>query len=200
MIVDAICFSLSGYFMKASDEFMDEKNNLLWAIVTGVLCVFFTVYVSVRNGDATCIFISILVGTALANKVDNIPHILSAILFIAMLIIIGMPHFSLLCLLFCIIAAYLDEKGNDLMDEKEEKGLSLNFLEKLLKYRYLMKITIFILSFLGLIQILFPHMFYVDGLFFEPITIIYFYLFDLFYEFSNVLTDGFNNIFQSFLR
>lgn len=199
MIIDAICFALSGYFMKASDEFIDEKDNLFMAIITGILCVIFTIYVSINNGDAACIFISILIGTALAFKVDNINHILSAILLIIILVILGVPHFSWLCLFFCTVAAYLDEKGNDLVDKKEEEIGYLNLFEKLLKYRYIMKIIILIFSLLTLIKILIPNTFLDGFLFFEPITIVYFYLFDLCYEFSEELTERFNYIFQSFL-
>ena len=199
MILDAICFALSGYFMKISDEFVDEKDNLPLAVISGISCVFFTLIVSSYNGDAACIFISILVGTALAFKVDSVNHIISAILFIVLLYIMGIPHFSWLCLIICTIAAYLDEKGNDLMDEKEENFGYLNNLDKLLKYRYVMKITVFVLSLLTLIKIIFPNTFLDGFLFFEPITIIYFYLFDLCYEFSEELTNRFNDLFQSFL-
>lgn len=196
MILDAICFALSGYFMKTSDECIDEKDNITLAVITGILCVFFTLLVCSYNGDAACIFISILVGTALAFKVDSINHIISAILFIIILYLIGIPHFSLLCLVLCTIAAYLDEKGNDLMDKKEETLGFLSNLDKLLKYRYVMKITVFILSLLTLIKIIFPNTILDGFLFFEPITIVYFYLFDLSYEFSEDLTNRFNDLFQ----
>ena len=66
MIVEIICYALSGFFMKISDELIDESNHLYLAIITGLLCVFFTLAISTTNGDATCIFISILIGTALA--------------------------------------------------------------------------------------------------------------------------------------
>ncbi len=200
MILDAICFALSGYFMKTSDEYIDEKDNLPLAVITGILCVFFTLLVCSYNGDAACIFISILVGTALAFKVDSINHIISAILFIIILYLIGIPHFSWLCLVICIIAAYLDEKGNDFADEKEENMKYLSNLDKLLKYRYVLKISVFVLSLLTLIKIIIPNTFLDGFLFFEPITIVYFYLFDLCYEFSNELTDRFNDLFQRFLR
>ncbi len=199
MIIDALCFALSGYFMKASDEYKDNEDNLYYAIITGVLCVIFTLWVSINNGDAACIFISILVGTALAYKVDTFNHILSAVLFILLLLIFGFPHFSWLCLILCTIAAYLDEKGNDLIDEKEKSGEDLTIIDKLLKYRYVMKITVFILSLLTLIKILIPGTFLDGLLFFQPITIVYFYLFDLCYEFYEDLSDRFNDIFQSFL-
>ena len=56
-------------------------------------------------------------------------------------------------------------------DEKEEKGLDLNIIEKFLKYRYITKITVFILSLLGLIQILVPGTILDGFLFFNPISI-----------------------------
>lgn len=199
MIVEAVCFALSGFFMKVSDEYMDEKNNLMLAIIAGILCVIFTLYVSSINGDAACIFLSILIGTGLAIKVDNIAHILSANVFIIFLFIMNFPHFSLWCLILCVIAAFLDEKGNDYVDKKEEKGVELNILDKLLKYRYVMKLAVLVLSLFGLLQ-MFIHNPFLEALSFNPVTIIYFYLFDLCYEFSNELTDRFNNIFQSFLR
>ncbi len=200
MIIDALCFALSGYFMKESDEYIDERNNPQYAVITGILCVIFTLWVSLNNGDAACIFISILLGTGLAFKVDSINHILSAILFIVILLLLGAPHFSWICLILCTIAAYIDEKGNDLSDEKEEKGGYLTLIDNLFKYRYLMKITVLTLSLLTVLKILIPGTFLDGFLFFEPVTIVYFYLFDLCYEFHEELTDGFNNIFQSLLR
>lgn len=200
MIMDAICFALSGYFMKTSDNLTDEDNNLVLAIIAGLLCVIFTVIVCVNNADAACIFISILIGTALAFKVDTINHLVSAVLLIIILLIIGVPNISWFCLILCTFAVYLDEKGNDSIDKKEEELGDLTLFDKLLKYRYITKVTVLALSFLGLINILVPNTF-LNGLsVFEPITIVYFYLFDLGYEFSSQLTDGFKYIFQSILR
>ncbi len=192
MIFEAICFALSGFFMKISDEASDEKNNMLISIISGLLCVLFTVLVSTKNADATCIFLSILIGTALAFKVDSLNHILSAILLVILLLLLGVPSFSWICLLICIIAVFVDEKGNDYYDKKEEEGLTLNFLDKLFKYRYTLKITVLILSIFGLLNYLIPNL----NLFsFEPITIIYFYMFDLSYEFAEV---SFNRIYDIF--
>lgn len=192
MIFEAICFALSGFFMKISDEASDEKNNMLISIISGLLCVLFTVLVSTKNADATCIFLSILIGTALAFKVDSLNHILSAILLIILLLLLDVPSFNWICLLICIIAVFVDEKGNDNYDKKEKEGLTLNFLDKLFKYRYTLKITVLILSIFGLLNYLIPNL----NLFsFEPITIIYFYMFDLSYEFAEV---SFNRIYDIF--
>lgn len=185
--------------MKLSDEYMDEKDNLFYAVIAGVFCVIFTLWVSLINGDAACIFISILVGTALAHKVDTYNHMLSALLFILILLLLGIPHFSWICLILCTAAAFLDEVGHDLIEEKEKNGKYLTIIDKLLKYRYVMKVTVLMLSLLTVIKILLPGTFLDGFLFFEPITIVYFYLFDLGYEFCEELTYRFNNIFQSFL-
>lgn len=196
MFFDLICFAFSGFFMKLSDEFMDSKENKIMAIITGIICVIFTISVCVTNGDAVCIFLSILIGTFLAKKVDTINHIISAILLIAILLFIGVPPFSWYCLLFCIIANIIDEKGNDKSDlmefkENEEKGLFYNFF----KYRCTLKVVVLILSLLGFLKLLYPNSILGGLLLFAPITIIYLIAFDLSYEFANLVFDRLYNIF-----
>ncbi|MDD6285138.1 hypothetical protein [Candidatus Methanosphaera massiliense] len=199
MLFDVICFALSGFFMKISDEAMDEKNNIILAIITGILCVAFTVAISITNGDAACIFIAILIGNILAKKVDSINHIISAILLIALLIYVGVPHFSWFCLIVCIIAAYIDEWGNDKSDEREENEMiheeDYGLLDKFFKYRYALKVAVLILSMLGLINMMIPNSPLIEGYFFEPLTFIYFYLFDLSYEFAGLYFDRIYNLF-----
>lgn len=198
MIFDAVCYALSGFFMKFSDEAMDKENNKILAIVTGILCVFFTVLVSVTSGDAACIFLSILIGTALASKVDTINHIISAALFVVILLFAGVPHFSWLCLIICIIANYIDEKGNDAFDLKEEKNSNQNeytLIDKFFKYRYTLKVVVLIFSLLGLLNILLPNSPLIGWYFFEPLTFIYLYLFDLSYEFVGLYFDRIYNFF-----
>ncbi|RAP54145.1 MAG: hypothetical protein BZ137_03890 [Methanosphaera sp. rholeuAM130] len=190
MIFEFICYSLCGFFMKLSDELVDEKNNLYLAVFTGVLCVIFSLLVCRISGDASCIFLSILIATALASKVDSVNHILSAILFVLLLIVIGFPSFSWYALVLCIIAAFIDEKGNDRSDEIESGGLSsdMGLLYKFFKYRYALKVTVFVLSLLGLCKLLFGG-FLSNFYFFSPLTIVYFYGFDLAYEFADLIFD-----------
>lgn len=197
MFFEAICFALSGFFMKFSDEAMDIKNNKVLAIFTDVLCVVFTVLVSVINGDAACIFLSILIGTALSNKVDSINHIIAAIIFIILLAIIGFPEFSWLCLIICILANIFDEYGNDKYDEKIEKNSNVNetLLDKFFKYRCTLKVTVLILSILGGVNVLFNNTIISGILFFQPETFILFYVYDLSYEIAGVSFDRIYNIF-----
>lgn len=193
MIFEIVCYSLSGFFMKLSDELMDEKNYLLLAIISGLLTVFFSLSISTINADAACIFLSILIGTALAYKVDTVNHIISAVLFISLLLLIGCPKINYLCLILCIVANIIDEKGNDWSD-KSFNDLSKNRVLKIFfKYRYTLKITVFILSAITLINIMLLKSTYL--MLFEPLTIIYFYCFDLSYEVVGLIFDRFNNFF-----
>lgn len=196
MIFEFISYSLSGFFMKISDEFMDEKDNLFLAIVTGLLCVIFALLVCRISSDAACIFLSILIGTALASKVDTINHILSAVIFAGLLIVLGFPSFSWYALILCTIAAFIDEKGNDKSDEIESAGRSSDkrLLYMFFKYRYALKIMVFILSLMGLLKMLFGG--FLTGVYcFSPLTIIYFYGFELSYEAANLIFNRFYDIF-----
>ncbi|MBO7718625.1 MAG: hypothetical protein J6S29_00570 [Methanosphaera sp.] len=190
MIFELISYSLSGFFMNMSDEFMDEKDNMALAIVTGLLCVIFTLLVCRVSADAACIFLSILIGTALAYKVDSVNHILSAIVFAALLFIFNFPSFSLYALVLCTIAAFVDEKGNDRSDEIELVGSSSDrgLLYTFFKYRYALKIMVFALSLMGLIKMTFGG--FLAGIYcFSPLTIIYFLGFDLSYEAAGLIFD-----------
>lgn len=182
--------------MKLSDEFMDTKENKVIAIITGILCVLFTILVSVNNGDATCIFLSILFGTFIAGKIDTVNHLISSILLIALLLFLGVPSFSWYCLLFCIIANYIDEKGNDMSDEIDEKENGKKGLfYKFFKYRYTLKVVVLILSLLGLFKLLYPNSILGGLMVFAPVTIIYLYVFDLSYESVNLIFDRIYDFF-----
>ncbi len=195
MLFDLLCFSLSGAFMKISDEAMDGKNNKILAIITGILCVIFTIMVSVKNGDAACIFLSILIGTALSSKVDSINHILSAVLFVIILLLLGFPNFGFVPLVVCSIAAFIDEKGNDIADQKEKNSEKWGLIDTLFKYRYALKIAVLIFSLIGLLNMYFPISSFIGGNYFEPLAIIYFYFFDLCYEFVASFFDRIYEIF-----
>ncbi|MCI5867750.1 MAG: hypothetical protein SOZ23_06715 [Methanosphaera sp.] len=177
--------------MKLSDEFMDEAGNKKLAIITDILCVIFTLLVSVTNSDAACIFLSILIGTALASKVDSINHIISAILFIVILAIAGFPHFSLVCLVVCTIAAFVDEKGNDYSDKQIENNKG-GFITTFFKYRYALKIAVLLFSLIGIVNMYLPGSMFCNFNF-SAITFVDFLLFDLSYEFIGSHFNRINN-------
>ncbi len=192
MLFEAICYGLSGFFMKISDEAIDVKNNTILAIIADIICAVFTVLICLTNGDAACIFISILIGTILARKVDAINHVIAAIILVVALLISHVPRFSLLCLVICTIAAYLDEKGNDEYDRRSEENTGNEYLlDNFLKYRYFLKIAVIALSMMGLVNMLLPSSPFIGWYFFDPLTFLYFYIFELAYEFVAMYFDGF---------
>lgn len=183
--------------MKLSDELTDTKNNKIMAIIAGIICVVATILVSVTNGDAACIFLSILIGTFLAGKVDTINHVISSILLVSILLYAGVPTFSWYCLLACIVANYIDERGNDksdemeIKDENEGKEIFYNFF----KYRHTLKVVVLIFSILGLLKYMYPTSVLGNFIFFAPVTIIYMYAFDLSYESVNLIFDRLYDVF-----
>ena len=81
-IILAILFLISGFFMKYSDDFFDEKNNLLFASILGLICGVACALATVSDVGATYVFIAILIGNLLALKIDGIHHILTLVIFI----------------------------------------------------------------------------------------------------------------------
>ncbi len=112
-MLEILFYSLSGLFMKVSDDAQDQKNNILLGVVAAVICGITIGYLAVTNADAACIFLAILIGTVLAWKVDCLNHILSLLIFIGIIMIFGFPTIGIITLAVCAAAAFLDEIGND---------------------------------------------------------------------------------------
>lgn len=151
-IVLALSYFLSGFFMKLSDDFYDEKSNVRKAIFLGIVCGLFTALACSIDLDAACIFLAILIGNILALKVDGIHHIATMASFIIAFILLGLPNFtflSVITIIICMVGAMIDELGND--NEKiYEKG---KFLETFFEYRCALKVVILLLVLFGLLNI-----------------------------------------------
>ena len=144
-IILAFLFILSGFFMKYSDDLYDVNHNLTFSTFFGIFCAIASVVATVYNSDAAYVFISILIGTFIVLKVDGIHHILTMIIFLAVLLAVGIPNLNLVILLICILAVISDEIGHELIPNRtEDKFLNLFF-----EYRFVMKIVIFLLAFCG---------------------------------------------------
>jgi hypothetical protein len=61
-IILAILFLLSGFFMKVSDDFFDEMQDLKFASIFGVLCGLASAFAAVNDVGAAYIFIAIPIG------------------------------------------------------------------------------------------------------------------------------------------
>ena len=170
-IVLALSYFLSGFSMKLSDDYYDEKSNKRNAIFLGIVCGLFTALACSIDLDAACIFIAILIGNILALKVDGIHHIATMASFIIAFILLGFPNFtflSIITIIICIIGAIIDELGND----NEKIYQKSKFLEYFFDYRFALKIVILLLVLIGLLNIW---------------SFIYFLCFEIAYEIARVL-------------
>jgi hypothetical protein len=195
MNIEPILYSLSGFLMKLSDDAYDRRKNIPIAVFAGIFCGLFIGYLAVTSADAACIFIAILIGTILSLKVDSLNHIAALVLFVLIIVYIGIPTIGIVTLLFCAIAAFLDEIGNDNKWIKNKKNL-----KKFFEYRFSLKITVMIFAVLGLLQNVFPALKIPGVQYFLFQTFIYFILFDLFYELAGLKFDTIYNGLNSFFR
>lgn len=195
MFLEAALYALSGFFMKFSDDALDLEDNSALGVASGLLCVAGIGYLSVNYSDAATIFLAILLGTLLSLKVDKLGHLVTLIIFMAILFIWGIPTIGLFALTICTAAAWLDEVGND---RRSLKGIKI--VETFFNYRCTLKIVVLILSILGGLQLAYPQLQILGMNFFQPITFIYFILFDLAYELAglkfNRIYDGLQSIYR----
>lgn len=146
----AILFLLSGFFMKYSDDLVDVNNNMVLASVFGIVCAVASAAASIYNVEAAYIFISILIGNLLALKIDGVHHLITLILFIVICLIYGIADINLVILLVCILAAFSDEVGHELISTVSDNY----FLNLFFEYRFVMKIVVFLLAICGVFNIL----------------------------------------------
>ena len=135
--------------MKYSDDLYDVKHNLTFATVFGVFCGIASALASVYSIEAAYIFIAILIGNLIALKVDGIHHIITLILFIVILLIGGIPDLNFVVLLICILAAFSDEVGHELISKVTQN----KFLNLFFEYRFVMKVVILLLAVCGVFNI-----------------------------------------------
>ncbi|WP_295620882.1 hypothetical protein [uncultured Methanobrevibacter sp.] len=167
----ALSYFFSGFFMKLSDDFYDEKSNKRKSIFLGIICGLLTAFACSIDLDAACIFIAILIGNILALKVDGIHHIATMVSFIIAFLLLGLPNFtflSVLTIIICMIGAIIDEIGND----NEKIYHKSKFLEFFFEYRFALKIVILLLVLIGWLNIL---------------SFIYFLCFEIAYDLARVL-------------
>ncbi|WP_295723293.1 hypothetical protein [uncultured Methanobrevibacter sp.] len=172
-IILAFLYILSGFFMKYSDDLYDIKDNLTFSIFLDILCAIASVAATIYNIDAAYIFISILIGNLLVLKVDGIHHIISLVVFTAILLFAGIPHLELTIMLVCILGSMGDEIGH----EKISTLTKNKFLNLFFEYRFMMKIVILLLAICGVFNIW---------------TFVCFMLFELSYMAADIVFEKFN--------
>lgn len=159
--------------MKYSDDLFDVNDDLKFATVFGVLCAITSAAATVYSVEAAYIFIAILIGNLIALKVDGMHHIVTLILFIAIVLVFGIPELSIVVLLICILAALGDEVGHELISNVTDN----KFLNLFFEYRFVMKVVILLLAVCGV---------------FNFWIFVCFISFELAYEFAKIVFENSN--------
>lgn len=172
-IILALLFILSGFFMKYSDDLFDVNHNLNFACIFGILCGVASGLASLYSVEAAYIFLSILIGNFIALKIDGIHHIVTLTVFIAILLIGGIPELNLVVMLICIFAAFSDEAGHEMISKFTQN----KFLNLFFEYRFVMKVVICLLAVWGVFNIW---------------IFVCFLMFEISYEFAGIIFEGLN--------
>ena len=90
-----------------------------------------------------------MIGNFIALKVDGLHHIITLIVYLALSLILGIPQLSLVILLICILAAFSDEVGHELISKCTDN----TFLNLFFEYRFVMKVVILLLAISGIFSI-----------------------------------------------
>ncbi len=148
-IVLGILFIISGFFMKYSDDLYDVNHELTFSTLLGIICAIASALASIYSSEAAYLFISILIGNLIVLKVDGLHHIITLIVFLAILLIAGIPNLGLVILLICILGMISDEIGHELIPKKTDD----RFLNLFFEYRFVMKVVVLLLALCGVFDI-----------------------------------------------
>ena len=148
-IVLGILFIISGFFMKYSDDLNDENHELTFSTLLGIICAIASALASIYSSEAAYLFISILIRNLIVLTVDGLHHIITLIVFLAILLIAGIPNLGLVILLICILGMISDEIGHELIPKKTDD----RFLNLFFEYRFVMKVVVLLLALCGVFDI-----------------------------------------------
>lgn len=148
-IVLGILFIISGFFMKYSDDLYDVNHELTFSTLLGIICAIASALASIYSSEAAYLFISILIGNLIVLKVDGLHHIITLIVFLAILLIAGIPNLGLVILLICILGMISDEIGHELIPKMTDD----RFLNLFFEYRFVMKVVVLLLALCGVFDI-----------------------------------------------
>jgi hypothetical protein len=98
---------ISGILVKLTDHFGDKGNPLafLFAIFYGALIGYL-----ISQSSFSMLFLGALFAQALANKIDQYPHILGFILALLIAFYLGLPSIEPLFFFLFLALAYVDEQ------------------------------------------------------------------------------------------
>ncbi len=159
MLFALLSYPILGAGVKYIDDAFDEKifNRTLAFLVAPILGVLWAYTMLVDPVSAT-ILLAILCGVLLKGKIDNYAHLLGFAIILVIIILTGV-HLLFLPLIFLATAAFLDEVGNDLIDQNntyiDRNKASHRFLVYFFDQRWVMKLAVLCIVFMGVVPIYF---------------------------------------------
>ena len=133
-------YALLGAGIKYVDEAYDEHTfSKKKAHVVAVLCILLMGYLMLADGPSMMIFLGMVIALVFSKKIDNPAFYAgtAGILPMPMLFNVSIS-IELLPLSVLVLTGIIDEKGNDLADNRKIKGI----IEKFFNYRCMMKVGV----------------------------------------------------------
>lgn len=141
-----LAYLLAGFTLKLGDDFLDELDRPNVAVgplaLSGAL---FGLIMTISEWDLVLLG-AIVIGVVLSGKVNKPQFLVGFIMIGASLLLVGVPAISngigfivLLCAL--LMAAIIDERGNDWADSGERPLIAYFFY-----YRFSLKVAVILLS------------------------------------------------------
>ncbi|MHA2385602.1 MAG: hypothetical protein ACXAEE_05275 [Candidatus Thorarchaeota archaeon] len=141
-----IAYSLAGLTLKLGDDLLDELNRPNVAVVPLALSgVLFGLIMTLSEWDLVLLG-AIVIGVLMSGKVNKPQFLVGFIMIGTLLFLVGVPAISdgfsrFILLLALLLAAIIDERGNEWADRDEKPVISYFF-----EYRFSLKVTVLLLS------------------------------------------------------
>ena len=168
-----LVYTLAGFALKLGDDLLDEldRSDLSWVPLSAAGILFGIIAVTSEWGLA--LIAAVVLGVSLSGKVNRPQFGVGFVLIAAFLLVMGIPLPSdwlrwVALVSVMVLAAAIDEKGNNWADNAESSILAAFFA-----HRFMLKISVVIISFI-IIEF--------------ALTAIGLWLFDLGYEVASRIT------------
>ncbi|MGY5875785.1 MAG: hypothetical protein RTU30_08565 [Candidatus Thorarchaeota archaeon] len=145
-ILYLILYFGAGASLKIGDDFLDELDLATFAgIPLGMAGILFGVLMSVSEWDLV-LFSAIIIGVLVSGKVNDVQYIVGFVAITGILVIMSVPTITdwfgwVALLIMLLMAAVLDEQGNDWADKSITPRAS-----KFFQFRLTLKVSVLLLS------------------------------------------------------
>jgi hypothetical protein len=154
-----VAYSILGAGIKYIDAAFDEKtfSKTIAMILAPILGILWAYTMLIDSVSAT-ILLAVVVGVLITGKIDNYAHLIGMLIIFAILFLLRI-EFLIIPLFFLSASAILDEIGNDYIDSERKNLNKEKITDKFLIYffghRWVMKIAIIYLVFMGVVPFFF---------------------------------------------